>query len=118
LIIVKSTPRLKTQIWVQGFIRRLIANDFLSFVLKSGDKDAGAVFIKVNRFENGCLVYSQVTDSVGGFHWLPSLGGKWELEDKVDQYIQRQLKYDKDLWVIEVEDPRANFEIDGSILEL
>tara|TARA_B100001094_G_C17814711_1_gene615555 strand:+ start:35 stop:397 length:363 start_codon:yes stop_codon:yes gene_type:complete len=115
--ILETNPRLKTQVWVQGFVRCLTTKNFVSFILKSGDKSSGAVFIKINRLDKGCIVYSQVTNLDGGFHWLSGLGDKWELETKVDEYIERQIKYDRDLWVIEVEDPHCTFEIDGSVLD-
>lgn len=109
--------RVKTQIWVQAFIRRSEAEGFPAALVQRGDADAGAVLVKVNRFENGCRVYTQVRDENGDPAWLSGTGSAPVPEQEADSYIARQRQYDADLWVVELEDPKSVYGMDGKILE-
>lgn len=109
--------RLKTRVWVQAFLRRVELDGYMAALLSRGDDDAGAVLVKVNRFSDGCRVYTQVRDESGDLAWLSGTGGPLVSETEADAYVQRQRKYDADIWVIEVEDPKGSYGIDGPILE-
>ena len=109
--------RVKTQIWVKAFIRRAEVDGFASVLLSRGDADAGAVLIKVNRFELGCVVYTQVRDEKGNPAWMTGTGREPVLEADADAYIERQRQYDADLWVVELEDPKSGYSLDGIILD-
>lgn len=110
-------PRIKTRIWVQALLRRLEIDGFMAALVKRGDEDAGAILIKVNRFVEGCRVYSQARDENGRLVWSPGTGAAYVPEQDADDYIKRQQTYDADLWVIEIEDPKAVYEMDGPILK-
>ena len=83
-----------------------------------GDDDAGAVLIKVNRFTDGCRVYTKVRDEHGRLAWLSGIGASLVLESEADSYIERQRSYDADIWVIEIEDPKSSYGIDGAMLDV
>ncbi len=80
-----------------------------------GDEDAGAILIKVNRFSAGCLVYSQVRDDKGLLVWLCGTGETEIPEPDADAYIARQRQYDADIWVVEVDDPKASYGLGGRV---
>lgn len=82
-----------------------------------GDGDAGAVLIKVNRFSAGCLVYAQVRDDKSLLAWHCGTGEVAVAEPDADAYIERQRKYDADIWVIEVDDPKASYGLTGRVSE-
>lgn len=110
-------PRIKTRIWVQALLRRLELDGFMVALINRGDEDAGAILVKVNRFADGCRVYSQARDENGRLVWSPGTGLAYVSERDADAYIKRQQTYDADLWVIEIEDPKAIYEMDGPILK-
>ncbi len=99
-------------------MRRTEADGFMAVLRKRGDEDAGAVLIKVNRFDLGCLVYTQVRDEKGNPAWLVGTGDLPVPESDADAYIERQRGYDADLWVVEVEDPKNAYGIDGIVLDI
>ncbi|MGB1877504.1 MAG: DUF1491 family protein, partial [Rhodospirillaceae bacterium] len=109
--------RLKTWVWVQAFLRQLETDGYMAALLSRGDDDAGAVLVKVNRFTDGCRVYTQVRTELGELAWLAGTGSDLVPESDADSYIGRQRKYDADIWVIEVEDPKGTYGIDGVVLE-
>ena len=109
--------RVKTRIWVQAFIRRTEAQGYPVVLNTRGDEDAGVVFVKVNRYGVGCDVYSQVRDQNGNPAWILGTGSSPVSEAEANAYIERQRTYDADLWVIEVEDPKNTYGLDGLILD-
>ena len=44
------------------------------------------------------------------------VGGKDEIdEDQAASYIERELKRDRDLWVLEIEDYNQRYQLDGPL---
>ncbi len=110
-------PRVKTHIWVSAYIRRTQADGFPAVLVHRGDEDAGAVLLKINRFEQGCQVFTQVRDQHGNLAWMAGTGSDLVTEADADTYVARQRQYDADLWVVEVEDPTNTYALDGIVLE-
>jgi hypothetical protein len=90
----------------------------MATVARRGDGDAGALFLKINRFGAGCEVLSGVTGGDGSPAWLRATGAAPVTEHDADLYLARQAKYDSDLWVVEVEDPKSQFRPEGKILDV
>jgi hypothetical protein len=109
--------RLKTGIRVQAWLRRCAAAGYMAAVVRKGDTDAGALFLKVNRFKAGCEVFSGVTGPDGADAWLRATGAVPVSEKDADAYLARQAGYDPDLWVLEIEDPKGLFVLDDKILD-
>jgi GMP synthase (glutamine-hydrolysing) len=109
------TARLKAEIWVKAYIRRCRVHDVMATLVRRGDADAGAVLIKLNMLENGAAVLSQTRDAEGRPVWLRATGPAPVEERKADDYIARQLAFDSDLWVIEVEDREGRHCLDDEV---
>ena len=110
-----SEPRLKTEVRVQAWLRRCATLGLMATVARKGDVDAGALFIKVNRFAKGCEVFSGTTAPDGTSAWLCAVGPVAERE--ADLYLARQSKYDPDLWIVEIEDPQGRFSFDEPVFK-
>jgi len=113
-----TVARLKTELRVQGWVRRCMAEGFMATVARKGDPDAGALLLKVNRFGQGCEVFSGVTGPSGEAGWLRGTGPAAVAERDADAYIARQTNYDPDLWVLEIEDPKGQFVLDAPAMDL
>lgn len=110
--------RLKSELRVQAWVRQCATVGLIATVARKGDVEAGAVMLKVNRFAAGCEVFSGVSASDGSEAWLRASGPKPIPERDADAYLARQATYDPDLWVLEIEDPKAQFKLDGPILDV
>jgi hypothetical protein len=107
---------LTTGLWVSAQIR-LCDRAFLpAAVVRRGDPDAGTVLIKVNRFEAGVTVYAQTNTFDDGPAWLRGTGPNPVPEPEADAYIARQVARDPDLWVLEIEDRKGEYKMDGRIV--
>lgn len=100
--------RVRTQIWVQAQIRVCDQCNIAIFVRKKGDVDAGAVLIKLNGFAEGSIVLAQVTGA-DRTEWMRGTGDDPVKDADAEAYIERQLKWDPDVWVLEIEDPKGEY---------
>ncbi|MEJ2121815.1 MAG: DUF1491 family protein [Alphaproteobacteria bacterium] len=98
------TSRLKAGIWVRALIRRAETAGAAAFVARKGDETAGMVLIKVNTLDGQASVLSPSTGLDGGRLWMRATGAAPVDDAEAEAYIARQLTYDPDLWVIEIED--------------
>ncbi|MFM7085289.1 MAG: DUF1491 family protein, partial [Hyphomicrobium sp.] len=51
------SARLKSGLWVRAYIRRCQSEGVPAVVVRHGDDDAGAIFIRVNYLDGTCVVY-------------------------------------------------------------
>ena len=107
--------RLKAGIWV-GMATRL--SDIAgrpAVVVRKGDPDSGGI-ICLLRGREGLVVLSQVRDAEGRPAWLRATGEKPVDEQAADAYVERQVKRDPDLWVVEFEAPDFRTPFEARIL--
>ena len=110
-------PRLTAKVWTSAYIRRCQASDAMAMVLRHGDDTAGIVLIKLNTLGDGCSVFQPTSDLDGNREWLRATGPDLVEEAEADAYIERQASYDRDLWVIEVEDRQGRHFLDEPVID-
>ena len=108
-------PRLKTEIWVKAHIRRCWSADVHAYLVHRGDEAGGTVLIKLNTGAEGCAVLQPVPSLNGGRQWLRATGPELVGEAAADAYIQRQINFDPDLWVLEIEDREGRHFLDDPV---
>jgi len=100
--------RLRSEIWVKAYLRVCQQKLITAMVVRRGDNDAGAIYIKVNRLDGNASLYgpapSGFTSSENTQLWMAHLDGPHVNEEDVDQFLLQQMKFDSDLWIIELED--------------
>lgn len=109
------TPRLRTALWVQAQVRLCDIRLQGIAVAHKGDPDAGSVLLKLLRREGKCQLLRRVTADDGGHAWMQVGGGAEVEEEDARAYTERELKWDRDLWVVEIEDYDGRYELDGPL---
>jgi len=99
-----AEPRVKAKLWVQMALRLADGRARPGAVLRRGDPDAGGVLV-VLRNAAGLVVLSQVRAGEGDPAWMRATGPDPVPQAAADAYIERQVKRDPDLWVVEFEAP-------------
>ncbi len=97
--------RLATSIWVSAYLTRLSLAGIYAHVARKGDGTAGAVAVKVATMDGRASFFTRAFGPEGTAGWHVQADSAPEAE--VDAALARQRRYDPDLWVIEVEDPRG-----------
>ena len=110
-------PRLKSELRVQAWLRRARGLGLMGTVARKGEPESGTVVININRHLAGCEVFSPVSDPNGASAWMSAFPKGAVKEPEADAYLQRQAKYDPDLWVLEIEDPKGLFALDEPVLK-
>jgi hypothetical protein len=108
--------RLKSGIWIQAQVRLCGINNLAAYVAKKGDADAGAIFLRLNKLDGSNFIYSQTRAMSGQIAWSSAGDGEPMDDLAAHEYLEKQQKYDPDLWILEIEDPDGKYEFDGQIL--
>ena len=94
---------LSTDIWVGALIRRAELGGAFAVVARKGDARAGAVLVKIlNRLTGDTAVYAEAFRGDGERVWMQPKASHEEPD--LDLYIERSVRVDPDLWVVEIED--------------
>jgi hypothetical protein len=97
---------LSSDIWVSALTRRVEQAGAFAFIARKGHAQFGAVLVKVlNLRTRDAYVLREVQTGQGdegGTKWMRPV--ETLNEPDIDAWIARQVKYDPDLWVVEIED--------------
>jgi hypothetical protein len=110
------SDRLKTRFQIQAALRLATTRNIPVVVARRGDEDAGVILLKLNRRDLGFEVLVQSRNGAGDLVWQRVTGAVPVTESDVDAYIERAVKRDPDLWVIEIEDRDARPLFAGAII--
>lgn len=108
--------RLKAGIWVKAYIRRCAGAGIPAAVVRHGDDDAGAIFIRVNLLNGTSRLFGPAPaglDEAGRDRMLMDLfDGHVASDSDVEATLDRQRAFDPDMWIIEIEDRAGRHFLD------
>ncbi len=111
--------RLKSALWVAAYLRRCQVEGAFAAVRRRGAEDAGAVFVRVSRLDGTSDLYGPAPQSVadeGGRGadrtFTASLKDRPAPDAAVDAYLEREVKFDPDVWIVELEEPTGRHFLD------
>ncbi len=110
--------RLKSGIWVAAYLRRRHIEGTFAVVRRRGAEEAGAVFIKISRLDGTADLFgpapqtafdsSQPADRA----FAPCFKQQPVAETEVEAYLAREIRFDPDIWILEVEDRAGQHMLD------
>ena len=124
--------RLHSHMWVSAFLKKVNNNGASAVLLRRGEETAGAIYVKVAKLDKTAYLYSpapffmfeealQAKNSHGPLEidrcWHSEFGATPQAEFDVDEFLRQQIDYDKDIWVIEVEDPQGRHFLDDQLID-
>jgi hypothetical protein len=108
-------PRLKAGIFVRAIIRRAEVAGAAAFVVRKGSEEAGAIFLKIARLDGTSLVLSQARRGEGELVWVKPLGDAAS-DEAASNYFEKQMRFDPDLWIVEIEDREGRTFVDEPVV--
>jgi hypothetical protein len=97
---------LSTDIWVGALIRRVEIGGGFAVVARKGDPRAGAVLVKIlNRTDGTARLLAEATRGDGERIWMEPAASREEGD--LDRYIERAIRIDPDVWIVEIEDKQG-----------
>jgi hypothetical protein len=110
--------RLKSGIWIAAYLRRCQIEGAQAVLRRRGADEAGAVFIKVAHLDGTADVYGPAPQSAfdearpSDRAFVRSLKTDSATEAEVEAYLARQIQFDPDIWIVEVEDRAGRHFLD------
>jgi hypothetical protein len=115
--------RLPSQFWVKAFLRTVASAGAIATVARHGDDARGAIYVKVSRLDGTAALYVPAPTGLSGTDDWSAPDRLWVLglapgtkDTDVEARLAKELRFDSDAWVIEVEDRMARHFLDGSIV--
>lgn len=102
--------RLKSSIWVSAYLRRCQVEGAFAAMRRRGAEEAGTIFIKINRLDGTAELFGPAPQSAFDDSrpieraFVACLREQPAPEADVENYLARELKFDPDVWIVEVED--------------
>lgn len=102
--------RLKTALWVAAYLRRCQVEGVFAVVRRRGAEEAGAVFVRISKLDGTSDLFGPAPQSAfdaaqgAARAFTPSLATQPASDADVEAYLARQIKFDPDVWIVEVED--------------
>lgn len=100
--------RLKSAIWVAALIRRANGAGAFAAVRRRGAEEAGAIFVKIATLDGTACLHGPAppsldADDAGERRLVPVLPAGTP-EPEVEARMAREIRFDSDLWYVEIED--------------
>jgi len=98
------SDRLPTALYVDAHLKTLTAVGRFYHFIQKGNHSSGIVMLKLNSLTGVVRLLIQQRDFLNDkMTWINALDKETVDEHEADDYIQRAIARDPDLWVIEIE---------------
>lgn len=103
--------RLRSDIWVAAWLRRCAVEGASAVLRRRGAAEAGAIFVVIDRLNGETALYGPAPQTLA-FDLAPGVErlfvrlhkAEWVDRAEVERRLSRELDFDGDLWIVEVED--------------
>jgi hypothetical protein len=114
--------RLKSGIWVAAYLRRCAVEGAPAVVRRRGAEEAGTIFVRIDRLDGTSDLYGPAPQSAfddaqpAERAFSPCLKTTPAPDADAESYLARQIKFDPDLWIVEVEDRQGRHFLDRIVI--
>lgn len=113
--------RLKSELWVQAYIRRCQSKGLAVVLARRGQADAGAIFIQINLLDGTCHLFGPAPtgfdDADTDRRWMAVFPDGAVPERDASAHLSQEASFDPDFWVIEVENHTGAHELDDRVVQ-
>ena len=113
--------RIKSELWVKAYLRLCQVQGASAVVARRGDEHAGAIYICINRLDGTLTLYGPAPAGLEGTaterRWVKCLAVNVVSEGDAATYLARQVNFDADIWIVEVEDKAGRHFLGDAVAE-
>ena len=106
--------RLRSDFFVAAHLRRCAVEGVDAVLRRRGSAEAGAVYVKVDRLDGTASLYGpapqSLVDDRGARLFAPVMTDAPAID--VEERMRREMKFDPDLWLVEIEDRTGRHFLD------
>ena len=113
------SARLRSDIWVSAYLRRCAVEGVVAVLRRRGAAEAGAIYIKIDQLDGRATLYAPAPPSIDTHD---SNERRFEAvlvstdPLTVEERVAREIRFDPDLWMVEVEDRAGRSFLDAEAL--
>lgn len=112
-----SGVRLRSDIWVSAYLRRCAVEGAYAVLRRRGAAEAGAIFVKLDRLDGTAALFAPAPQSLydaepGERHFTAVNLGAEPTPLAAEERLRREIDFDPDLWIVEVEDRAGRHFLD------
>ncbi|MGE3147944.1 MAG: DUF1491 family protein [Pseudorhodoplanes sp.] len=102
--------RLKSGIWVAAYIRRCGVEGAQAVLRRRGAEEAGAIFVKIDRLDGTADLFGPAPQTAfeearpADRAFAPVLKSLPAPTAEIETCLAREIRFDPDIWIVEVED--------------
>jgi hypothetical protein len=100
-------PRLQSSILVNGLVRHAQASGGFAAVMAKGDSSAGSVLVILAEKGRKARILERLLQPDGLYTWQDVGQEALANEEEAERFLSRRLKFDPDLWILELDVPSA-----------
>ena len=109
--------RLRADIWVAAYLRRCAVEGAAAVLRRRGAAEAGAIFVKIDRLDGRVALYAPAPQSALAERgverlWSRAHNEEWVEDSAAERRLAREIAFDPDLWIVEVEDRQGRHWLD------
>ena len=112
--------RLRADIFVAALIRRVASDGAFAVLRRRGAAEAGAIFVKIDCLDGRTALFgpapqTELAESVerGVDRVFTRVHrGEWIEPNEAERRLKREIEFDPDLWIVEIEDRDGRAFID------
>ena len=108
--------RLPVYLWIDAQLAPLNSRGVFYYIRQRGEQNTGTILLKLNGLSGQCRLLMQQRGLDGDLGWMNALQKEQVEETDADQYIERAIARDPDLWVIEIEDRAMGNPFEGKMV--
>ena len=99
------SSRIKSKFLINAAIKLCYSKAKVATVLNKGDENFGVIWLKLLRKDNKSRLLGRFLNETGKYIWKDVLfeEGRWLEEKFIIDRINKEISYDPDLWVLEIE---------------
>ena len=112
--------RLRADIFVAALIRRAAAEGAFAVLRRRGAAEAGAIFVKIDRLDGRAALFGPAPQTELAASVERGIDrvftrvhrDEWTEPQEAERRLKRELDFDPDLWIVEIEDREGRAFLD------